>query len=89
MYFFEKFAIPPHAKIINCTSQIYCTYQQVRALSFAIKYDVEFDTIGFPFSQNNASSSATSRQLSEPVNYLQEIKGTIDAMNDFVDEFCR
>lgn len=88
MYFFKKFAVPPYAKIINCTSQIYCTYQQVRALSFAIKYNVEFDTIGFPFARNNASA-AVSRQLSEPVSYLQEIKGTIDAMNDFVDEFCK
>ncbi len=88
-YFFEKFEVPPRAKIVNCTSQIYCTYQQVRALSFAIKYDVEFDTIGFPVFQNNASSSACNRQLSEPVNYLQEIKGTIDAMNDFIDEFCQ
>lgn len=87
-YLFEKFAVPPHAKIINCTSQIYCTYQQVRALSFAIKYDVEFDTIGFPFAQNSAEPSQSGSAWSEPVNYLQEIKGTIDAMNDFVDEFC-
>lgn len=75
--FFRRFAVPKGAKLINCTSQIYCTYQQVRALNFAIKYGVEFDTIGF--GENGT--------LSRSVNYLQEIKGTIDAMNDFAEQF--
>lgn len=88
LYLFEKFAIKPRSRIINCTSQIYCTYQQVRALSFAVRYQVEFDTIGFSFGRNSADPTAADQQLSDPVQYLQEIKGTIDAMNDFVDEFC-
>lgn len=80
--FFRRFAVPTGAKLINCTSQIYCTYQQVRALSFAIAYGVEFDTIGF-----HTENGAVNAGLSQPVNYLQEIKGTIDAMNDFVERF--
>lgn len=86
-FFFEKFAVPEHSKIINCTSQIYCPYQQVRALTFAVEHNVEFDTIGFPFAMNTIEPSTGANQLSEPVNYLQEIKGTIDAMNDFLDQF--
>lgn len=75
--FFRRFSVPEGAKLINCTSQIYCTYQHVRALTFAIEYGVEFDTIGFH----------DHGERSQPVNYLQEIKGTIDAMNDFAEQF--
>lgn len=81
-YFFRRFSVPEGAKLINCTSQIYCTYQQVRALHFAITYGVEFDTIGF-----HSAGTGSSADWNRPVNYLQEIKGTIDAMNDFVDHF--
>lgn len=86
-FFFEKFQVQEHSKIINCTSQIYCPYQQTRSLAFAIEHNVEFDTIGFPFALNNVSGSENSRQLSEPVNYLQEIKATVDAMYDFTTTF--
>ena len=86
-FFFEKFDIPKGAELLNCTSQIYCTYQQVRALFYAIKYDVIFDTIGFPFALNNPVNEENNNQLSQPVNYLQEIKATVDAMYDFVNEF--
>lgn len=86
-FFFETFDIPKYAKLVNCTSQIYCSYQQVRALFFAIDYDVEFDTIGFPFVLNNVTIDENSHQLSEPVNYLQEMKSTIDAMYDFVNQY--
>lgn len=86
-FFFEKFDIPKGTHILNSTSQIYCSYQQIRALSFAIKYDVVFDTVGFPFALNNPNGNAESMQLSKPVNYLQEFKSSIDAMYDFVNEF--
>lgn len=87
-FFFTKFSVPKYSKIINCTSQIYCTYQQVRSLFYAIDYEVEFDTIGFPFYLNNAVPGAGGQQLAKPVNYLQEIKATIDAMYDFVKRYC-
>ena len=87
-FFFEKFNIKEHSKIINCTSQIYCTYQQVRSLFFALDYNVEFDTIGFPYVLNNVSTTQNDQQLAEPVNYLQEIKATVDAMYDFIMKYC-
>ena len=83
-FFFDNFNIPKHSRLVNCTGQIYCTYQQVRALFLAIDHEVEFDTIGFPFHLNEANADAHSHTLAEPVNYLQEIKATIDAMYDFV-----
>lgn len=81
-FFFRQFAVPAHAKLVSCTSQIYCPYQQVRALAFAMEYGVQMDTIGFPFPPD-----PDGKPWSEPVQYLQEIKGTIDAMNDFVTRF--
>ena len=86
-FFFQKFHVKKHSKIINCTSEIYCPYQQVRSLSFAIDYQVEFDTIGFPFYLNNVVFDENNQQLSEPVNYLQEMKATIDAMYDFIKHY--
>lgn len=79
-FFFKHFDVEPGAKLLNCTSQIYVPYQQVRALKYAIKYDVEFDTVGY-------SDDTTANVTFKPVNYLQEIKGTIDAMCDFVEEY--
>lgn len=85
-FLFKEFNIQEGSHLINCTSQIYCTYQHIRALSLAIKHTVVFDTIGFPFYLNEIKVSSES-SLSKPVNYLQEIKGTIDAIFDFIQEF--
>jgi len=86
-FFFQKFNIPKGTHLLNSTSQIYCSYQQIRALAFAIKYDVVFDTVGFPFALNNPDGTVDPMQLSKPVNYLQELKSSVDAMYDFVKEF--
>ncbi|MCR4755825.1 MAG: hypothetical protein K5868_09930 [Lachnospiraceae bacterium] len=79
-YFFKHFNVEKGSRILNCTSQIYVPYQQVRALKYAIKYDVEIDTVGY-------ADKSVDKVTFEPVNYLQEIKGTIDAMCDFINEF--
>jgi hypothetical protein len=88
-FFFNRFNVQPHSNIINCTSQIYCPYQQIRALSFAIKYEVNFDTVGYMPEQDSTSIINTPKLLNEPVNYIQEIKGTIDAIYDFVNEYAQ
>ena len=87
-FFFNEFNVAAHSKIINCTSQIYCPYQQVRSLFFAIEYMVEFDTIGFSQSFVNSEGSLINNSFSEPINYLQEIKATIDAMYDFIVKYA-
>lgn len=86
-FFFKEFNVQKGARIINCTSQIYCTYQHIKALCLAIKYNVVFDTVGFPFYLNEVNASSEN-SLSKPVNYLQEIKATIDAMYDFSQTFA-
>lgn len=86
-FFFNRFQIKAGTTLLNCTSQIYTTYQQVRALFWTVHHNVIFDTVGFPFALNNPGTELNKNQLSKPVNYLQEIKGTIDAMWDFVKEF--
>lgn len=74
-YFFSQFKVNKGAKIICCTGQVYCTYQQAVALKYACKYNVEIDTIGF---------SSSKKALA--IDYLMEIKKTILAIIDFVDE---
>lgn len=86
-FFFDKFNIKNGDRLLNCTSQIYCSYQQVRALFFAIENNVVFDTIGFPFALNSPNGKIEANQLSKPVNYLQEIKATIDGMYDFLNMY--
>ncbi len=73
-FFFNRLDVPEGSRLLNATGSIYCAYQQVRALHYAINHGVIFDTVGY-------------RTDKEPVNYLQEIKATVDAMYDFVTEF--
>lgn len=86
-FFFDRFKVMEHSKLVNCSSQIYCPYQQVRALFYAIEYNVVFDTIGYriPESEQNVTNNSG---LSKPVQYLQEMKSTIDAMYDFVTAYA-
>ena len=73
-FFFQRFQISEGTKLLNATGDLYCPYQQIRALSYAIRYNVEFDSVGYHVKV-------------EPVNYLQEMKATVDAMYDFLKEF--
>ena len=86
-FFFRQFPVPEHAVLVNCTSQLYCTYQQVRSLAFAVEYGVFMDTVGFPYTLNEARPAPDAPRYNQAVNYLQEIKATVDAMNDFVRQF--
>lgn len=86
-FFFRQFPLPEHAALVNCTSQLYCTYQQVRSLAFAVEEGVFMDTIGFPYTLNEAHPAPDAPQYNQAVNYLQEIKATVDAMNDFLRQF--
>ena len=84
-FFFRNLNVPKYSRLVSCTSQIYCSYQQVQALSFAVDYEVEFDTIGFWNDPNPEESQETKKHIA--VNYLQEIKATIDAMYAFIEKY--
>lgn len=81
-FFFSTFKVKSGAKIINCTSQIYSAYQHVRSLFFAMKYNVEFDTIGVPSTISN-TGTVHKDTFFKASNYVQEIKSSIDAIYDF------
>ena len=88
-FFYKNFKVAEGAKIINCTSQIYTTYHQVRALKYAMKYNIEIDTVGYSADLNAPDGMQGKKsKYSNAVNYLQEIKSTIDAMCDFIKDFC-
>ncbi|MBR2991268.1 MAG: hypothetical protein IKF51_07415 [Solobacterium sp.] len=74
-FLIRTFRIQPEQKIINITSPIYVPQQQIKSLDYAVKNHLEFDTIGF---------SQTDIARPEPIKYLQEIKATIDAMEQFL-----
>ncbi len=74
-FFFSYFDVKPGAKIICCTGQRYCIYQQIVALNYALEYRVDIDTIGFP-----------SSSLARPANYLMEIRRTITAILDLFEK---
>ncbi len=78
-FFFNQFNVKPGSKLLNCTSQIYCSYQHVRALTLAIKHHVFFETVGCTLSAKKNNLNAT--------HYVQEIKATIDEIYNFIEEF--
>ncbi|MBR1931937.1 MAG: hypothetical protein IJ833_10800 [Lachnospiraceae bacterium] len=86
-FFFRSFDVKSGDKLICCTSQIYCTYQQVKALPYAVRYNVEIDTIGYPAYLNVPDGGDGRKNYPEAVNCLQEIKATVDAMCEFVKEY--
>ena len=74
-FLIRTFRIQPGQKIINITSPIYVPQQQIRSLDYAVRNQLEFDTIGF---------FQTDIGRPELIQYLQEIKATIDAMKQFL-----
>ena len=62
------------------TSQIYVPYQQMEAIRcLAIPNNIYVETVGFPIEWN------VNRQgMMRAVNYLQEIRSTIQAINRYL-----
>lgn len=59
------------------TSQIYVPYQHLEAVrSLAVPFGLELETVGFP-----ADWQAQLQGMQRPVNYLQEVRSTIQAAN--------
>ena len=70
-FFMKKFR--EKAKILLITSCIYVPFQLMKFMELAIKKNIQVDCIGVDLSIGGKSSL-------QAVNYLQEIKGTIDAI---------
>lgn len=81
-FFVEKEQIGPGSRVLLVTSQIYVPYQQLEAIrTWAIPNDVYVETVGFPSGWN------MNRQgMMKAVNYLQEIRSAIQAVNRYLGE---
>lgn len=79
-FFFKKFKIAAGQKLLLVTSQIYVPYQQIEALrTLALPYELYIETVGFPIDKANKLQGMT-----EPANYLQEIRSAIQAINRYI-----
>ena len=82
-FFFQHFPAPAGSSLLLITSQIYVPYQQLEALrTVALAHDVIIETIGFPLEWNGDLQGMTN-----PSNYLQEIRSTIQSANRFFQAF--
>lgn len=73
-YFMKTFHIEPYAKLLLVTSSIYVPYQLMKFIPIAMQYNIEVDIIG---------SDVIGGVPQRAVNYLQEIKSTINAIWEY------
>ena len=77
--FLDHFNIADGKKLLLVTSCIYVPFQYLKFMGLAINGGFDVDCIG--------SDVVDSGSLSKPSNYLQEIKGTIDAIYGLYHQF--
>jgi hypothetical protein len=84
-FFFSKFSVGPNSSLLLVTSAIYVPYQQLEALrTLALPHNVMIETVGFP-----AEWGGQLQGMAEPMNYLQEIRSTIQSADRFIKAFPR
>ena len=82
-FFLEKFNVWEGSRLLLVTSQIYVPYQHMEAIrTIAIPHNIVLDTIGFL-----PEWGGKLQGMNEPVNYLQELRSTIQSINRFLDEY--
>lgn len=79
-FFAERQRMKSGSRVLMVTSQIYVPYQQMEAIRcLAIPNNIYVETVGFPIEWN------VNRQgMMRAVNYLQEIRSTIQAINRYL-----
>lgn len=78
-YFLEKFNVRKGDALLLVTSCIYVPFQLLKFMDLAIENDFDVDCIG--------ADPVDNYSLSNTSNYLQEIKGTIDAICMLMDKY--
>lgn len=79
-FFAEIQQMAPGSRVLLITSQIYVPYQQMEAIrTWAIPNDIYIETVGFP-----AEWNIKQQGMMKAVNYLQEIRSTIQAVNRYL-----
>lgn len=75
-FFFNNFECNPGDKIVLVTSQIYTGVQLLQFIPYALEKGVNVEIVG-------VDDEISGTGLSKTVNYLQEIRGTIDLIYKF------
>ena len=79
-FFAERQQIKSKSRVLLVTSQIYVPYQQMETIrTWAIPNDIYVETVGFPIEWN-----IQQKGMMKEVNYLQEIRSTIQAVNRYL-----
>lgn len=82
-FYCEKYKIKKGSKVLLVTSQIYVPYQQMEAIrTWAIPNDIYVETVGFPTEWNISQHG-----MMTTVNYLQEIRSMIQAINRYLNQY--
>lgn len=79
-FFFENFPCEKGDKIVLVTSQIYVGVQLLQFMPFAIEKELNVEIVG-------VDDEISGNGLSKPVNYLQELRGTIDLIDQLYRKY--
>ena len=79
-YFLKYFNIKKEDNILLVTSQIYVPYQLLKFVDLAIEGNFNVECVGYSMAEKEA--------LAKPSNFLQELKGTVNAINLLVEKYA-
>ena len=79
-FFMEQFDVKEGSKVLLVTSAIYVPFQLLKFMPIALKENIMVDCIG-------VDSTQAGTQFNQPVNYLQELKGAVNAVKTLCDEY--
>ena len=77
-YFLDRYHIKRQDNILLVTSQIYVPYQLLKFVDLALEGEFNVECVGYRMDEKG--------MLSKTSNFLQEVKGTINAINMLVQE---
>lgn len=79
-YFFDKFSCKKGDRIVLVTSAIYVPVQMAQFIPFALENHIEADIVG-------VDEVINGERYSKEVNYLQEVKATLDCMERLYQKY--
>lgn len=78
-YFLKHYNVKKNDNILLVTSQIYVPYQLLNFIDLAIEGGFNVDCVGY--------SMREKEMLAKPSNFLQEVKGAVNAINIFLKKY--
>lgn len=79
-FFMECFGVEEGQRLLLVTSCIYAPFQLLKFIPLSLEQGIEVDVFG-------VSPNVAGSQFSKPSNYLQEIKGTVNAIYQLYAKF--